>query len=177
MHVHVVLIEIALHIVKETAGKLKGLLVKDHEIDVHILFMLLQEIADGMHGRGDGDVCRTAEDASRNQGKRHRVAIMCLCKRKRILVACSQELTLPVTAAPPDWAYRVDDRLGRQPVPRRDEGRASSDIANLLPCGQEFRPRRPMDGPVHPAAYDRPRIRRIDNSIHLHLRDIIADDG
>ena len=55
MHVHVVLIEIALHIVKETAGKLKGLLVKDHEIDVHILFMLLQEVADGLHGRGDGD--------------------------------------------------------------------------------------------------------------------------
>ncbi len=177
MHVHVVLIEIALHIVKETAGKLKGLLVKDHEIDVHILFMLLQEVADGLHGRGDGDVRRTAENPGRDQREGYRVAIMCLCKRKRILVACSQELTLSVTAAPPDWAYRVDDRLGRQPVPRRDEGRAGGNIANLLPCGQEFRPRRPMDSPVHPAAYDRPRIRRIDNSIHLHLRDIIADDG
>ena len=174
---YIVLIEIAFHIVKKSARKLEGFPVKDYKVDVHLALMLLQEVADGLNRRGDGDIRWTAKDTSPNQGEGHRVAIMCLCKRKRVLVACSQELTLSVTAAPPDWAYRVDDRLGRQPVPRRDEGRASSDIANLPSCSQELRPCRPMDGPVHPAAYDRPRIRRIDNSIHLHLRDIIADDG
>ena len=52
---------------------------------------------------------------------------------------------------------------------------ANSSVDKLLAQIAEFHPK--YVAVTDPAAYDRPRIRRIDNSIHLHLRDIIADDG
>ena len=97
-------------------------------------------------------------------------------QRKRIPIARSQQFPLPMAAALPNRSDCVDDILGQEPIPRRDERFSRGDIANLPSCGQEFWPRHPMDSPIHPTAHNRPRIRRIDNDIDLHFRDVIADD-
>ena len=41
--------------------------------------------------------------------------------------------------------------------------------------GQELRPRGPVDGPVHAAAPQQRGVGRIDDGVHGHLRDVVAN--
>jgi hypothetical protein len=70
----------------------------------------------------------------------------------------------------------VDDITRRQAVARGDLGVAGGAAAQRSTFRQQTRPGRAVNRTVHTAAAQQRFIGRVDDGIHLHLRNVAFDD-
>ena len=87
-------------------------------------------------------------------------------------IARGQQFVLPLAAAAPDRADRMDHMLGRKPVAACDLGAAGFAAAKRSAFGKQLRSGGAMNGPIHPAAAEQRAIRRIDDNVERKRRDV-----
>ena len=63
-----------------------------------------------------------------------------------------------------------------QAVGSGDPGLAGGAAAEPPALGQQFQTRRPVDAAVHPAAAQQGRLGGVDDGVHGHFCDIVAND-
>ncbi|MCI0639826.1 MAG: hypothetical protein L0Y72_16330 [Gemmataceae bacterium] len=66
----------------------------------------------------------------------------------------------------------MDDVFGRQFVALGDFGFAGGAAAERFALGQQFAPRRAVDGPVHAAAAQERSVGGVDDGVHSELGDV-----
>ena len=83
---------------------------------------------------------------------------------------------LAVLTAVPHRAHGVDDVAARQAVRVRDLGLAGSATAQRSALLEQLRPRRPVDAAIHAASAQQGLLGRVDDGVHAHFRDVVAND-
>jgi len=144
--------------------------------DVHRHVVLCEEFADGVHCHPECLSLGVAENAGGDQWKCHRLTAVLLRQRKARPVAGGELLPLTALTAVPHRADGVDDVAARQAVRARDFGLAGPAAAQRPALLEQLRPRRPVDAPIHPASAQQGLLGRVDNGVHGHFRDVVAND-
>ena len=83
---------------------------------------------------------------------------------------------LPMSAVDPAGAHRVNHISAGQPVRSGDLGAACLAASQLPALLQKHRPRGPVNTAVHTSAARQPAVRRVDNRVYLHFRNIVSDN-
>ena len=85
-------------------------------------------------------------------------------------------LPLAVLTAVPHRAHGVDDVAARQAVRAGDLGLASPAAAQRPTLLEQLRSCRPMDTAIHAATAQQRFLRRVDDGVYAHFRDIVPND-
>ena len=101
---------------------------------------------------------------------------MLLRQRKARPVAGGELLPLTALTAVPHRADGVDNVAARQAVSAGDLGLAGSAAAQRPALLEQLRSRRTVDAAIHAASTQQRLIRRVDDSVHAHFRDIVSND-
>ena len=101
---------------------------------------------------------------------------MRLGQRKARLIAGDELFPFTVAAAVPHGADGVDHIPAGQAVGLGDLGIAGLAAAQRPALGQQLRPRRAVDAAIHAASAQQGLLGRIDDGIHGHFRDVVAND-
>ena len=101
---------------------------------------------------------------------------MRLRQRKARPVAGDELFPLAVRAAVPHGTDGVDHIFAGQTIRPRDFGVAGLAAAQRPALVQQLRPRRSVNAAVHAAPAQKGFICRVDNGVHAHLCNIIAND-
>ena len=83
---------------------------------------------------------------------------------------------LAVLTAVPNRAHGVDDVAARQAVRAGDLGLAGPAAAQSPALLEQLRPRRTVDAAIHAATAQKRFICRIDDSVNLHFRNVVANN-
>lgn len=174
MRFNIVVIDVFRDVREQLAADLIGPAVKNDEIDRHV--MLQQEGPDGIHCNAESLILRIAEDAGRNERERYGLAALLLCQPKTIPVAGDELFPLAILAAAPDRADGVDDVPAGQPIGPRELCLPDPAAAEPAALRQQLRSRRAMDAAVHAASAEEALVCRVDDGIHGHFCDVVADE-
>ena len=159
---------------KQLAADLIRRAAKDHDIDRHVIVQ--QKLTDSVHRHAQRLILRVSEDAGGDQRKGDRFAAVLLRQRKAGAIAGGELFPLAALTAVPDRADGVDHILAGQPVSLGDLGIAGLAAAERPALGQQLWPRRAMDASIHTATTQQRFICRIDDGIHFHFCNIIANN-
>ena len=91
-------------------------------------------------------------------------------------VAAREQFLLAMRSVPPHGTDCVDDPFGRQTVAFRDFGLAGCTSVQCAAFLQQAWAGCAMNGPIHAAASEQTRVRRVDDGIDLLSRDVAFDD-
>ena len=139
--------------------------------------MVRQEVHDGPQGHGGRQRQRIPVD-SRGYGAEVQGAdAVGLRQKQAAAVAGGQQGRLPLLPALPDGTWRVDHIPGPQAVARRQLGPPPLAAPQRPALRQQLRPRRRVDGPVHPGAAQQRGIGRVDNGLRVRTGDISHQNG
>lgn len=116
------------------------------------------------------------EDAGGDQRKCHRLAAVLLRQRKARPVAGGELFPLAVLTAVPHRTDGVDHIFARQAVRACDLGLAGPAAAQRPALLEQFRPRRPVDAAIHAATAQQGLLGRVDDGVHGHFRDVVANN-
>jgi len=83
---------------------------------------------------------------------------------------------LAVLTAVPHRAHGVDHILTGQPVSFGDLGLAGPAAAQRPALLEQLRSCRTMDAAIHAATAQQRFLRRVDDDVHAHFRDVIANN-
>ena len=92
-------------------------------------------------------------------------------------VAGGQHLRLPVVPTPPDGPRGVEYVLGPQAVAPRQLGLSPLTASQGAALRQQLRPRRRVDGPVHPGAPQQRGVGGVDDGLRVGLGDVPYQNG
>ena len=101
---------------------------------------------------------------------------MRLGQRQARPIAGGQLFLLAMPAASPHRPNGVNHIPAGETISFCDLGVAGFAAAKPSALGQQLRPRRPVDAPIHPASAQQGLLGRVDNGIHGHFRDVVAND-
>ena len=174
MRIYIVVINVLGVVGKQLAADLIRRAAKDHNIDRHVVVQ--QELANSVHRHAQRLILGVAEDAGGDQRKCHRLTAVLLRQRKARPVAGGELFPLAVLTAVPHRAHGVDHIFARQAVRARDLGLAGPAAAERPALLEQLRPCRTVDAAVHAASAQQGFLRRIDDGIHAHFRDVIANN-
>ena len=174
MRVHIVVVDVGSDVREQLVADLVRRAAENDEIHRHVVFR--EKFADGVHCHAQRLILRVAEDAGGDQREGHRLTAVLLRQRKARAIAGSELLPLAVLTAVPHRTHGVDDVAARQSVRARDLGLAGPAAAARPALLEQLRPRRAMDAAIHAASAQQRFVRRIDDSVHLHFCNIIANN-
>ena len=174
MGVHIVVVDVLGNVGEQLAADLVGLAVENNEVDCHVAAQ--QELADGVRRHPQRLILGVAEDAGGDQRERHCFTLMCLGQRQARPIAGGQLLPLAMSAASPHRPNGVNHIPAGEEVGFCDLGVAGFAAAKPSALGQQLRPCRTMDAPIHPAPAQQGLLGRVDNGVHGHFRDVVAND-
>ena len=83
---------------------------------------------------------------------------------------------LAVLTAVPHGADGVDDVAARQAVRAGDLGLAGPAAAQRPALFEQLRPRCTVDAAIHAASAQQRFLRRVDDGVHAHFRNIVSND-
>ena len=83
---------------------------------------------------------------------------------------------LTVLTAVPHGAHGVDHIFARQAVRAGNLGLASPAAAQRPALLEQLRPRRTVDAAIHAASAQQRFLRRVDDGIYAHFRNIVSND-
>lgn len=89
-------------------------------------------------------------------------------------VAGNELFPFSVFTVPPARSDGMDHILAGQSISLRDFCTAGFAAAQRLTLGKQLRSCSPMDAAVNTAASQKRAVRRVDNSIHFHLCDVVS---
>ena len=174
MGVHIVVVDVLGDVGKQLAADLVGGAVENDQVDRHVAAQ--QELADGVHRHPQRLILGVAEDAGGDQRERHRFAVVRLGQRQARPIAGGQLLPLAMPAASPHRYNGVNHIPAGETIGFCDLSLAGPAAAKPSALGQQLRPRRPVDAPIHPASAQQGLLGRVDNGVHGHFRDVVAND-
>ena len=154
---------------------MEGVAGKHRQINLHFLHQ--KKIRYGAMGDFDGLILGIAVYAAGNQGKGDAFQFLFPGNIQAIAIAGIQKGGFAVAAALPYGPGGMDDIAGGQGIALGDHrmpGGAMADFFTFL--FQLFRPGRRKNGAANPAARLQGRICGIDDGVHLHFCNILADD-
>ena len=172
--IHIVVVDVGGDIREQLVADLVRRAVENDDVHRHVVFS--QKIADGVHRHPERPILGVAENAGGDQRKCHRLTAVLLRQRKARPVAGGELLPLAVLTAVPHGADGVDDVAARQAVRAGDLGLAGSAAAQRPALLEQLRPRRTVDAAIHAATAQQGFLRRVDNGVHAHFRDVIANN-
>ena len=172
--IHIVVVDVCGDIREQFVADLVHRAVENDDVHRHVVFS--QKFADGVHRHAERLILWIAKNAGGDQRKCHRLTAVLLRQRKARPVAGNQQLPLTVTAPVPHRADGVDHILTGQPVSLGDLGIAGLAATERPALGQQLRSRRAMDTAIHAATTQQRFVRRIDDGIHFHFCNIIANN-
>ena len=152
--------------------KLTGALAEANQPHFFHRGIALQEPFRLPHRNAGGAVHREAIGSGADGRKRDRADALLLGQRKAASIAAREQLIFAVLAIAPDWANRVKNPLGWQPVAPGDfrlPGRAAAQFSAFF---QQLRPSRSMNRAVHAAAAQQGGVRGVYDSVHHLPRDV-----
>ena len=138
--------------------------------------MIRQEIPDGTGRDLQRLVLRVSVDPGGDQRKGDGFTAGLLRKPERFPVAGGQQAGLPMGAAPPDGTDGMDDEPAGKAVAPGHFGLPGPAAVQGAAFRQQLRSGGSVDRAVHSPAAQQGRIGGIDDGIHLHPGDIIADN-
>ena len=97
-------------------------------------------------------------------------------QRQRVLITGGQKRPLAKRAAAPDGAYGVENVLAGQVEAPGRLGLAGLAAAQRLAGCLQPRPCRAVDGPVHAPAARQRGVGGVDDGVHGHFGDVVAND-
>ena len=172
--IHIVVVDVGGDIREQLIADLVRRAVENDDVHRHVAFS--QKFADGVHRHAQRLILGIAKNAGGDQRKCHRLTAVLLRQRKARPVAGGELFPLAVLTAVPHRADGVDDVAARQAVRARDFGLAGPAAAQRPALLEQLRPRRPVDAPIHPASAQQGLLGRVDNGVHGHFRDVVAND-
>jgi hypothetical protein len=172
--VHIVVVDVGSDVREQLVADLVRRAAENDEIHRHVVFS--QKFADAVHRHPERLILGIAENAGGDQRKCHRLAAMLLRQRKARPVAGGELFPLAVLTAVPHGADGVDHIFARQAVCAGDLGLASPAAAQRPALSEQFRPRRPVDAAIHAASAQQRFLRRVDDGVHTHFRDVVSND-
>ena len=126
-----------------------------------------QELHDGPQGHCGRQRQRVAVDPGGDGAEVQGADAVGLRQKQAAAVAGGQQGRLPLLPALPDGTRRVDHIPGPQAVARRQLGPPPLAAPQRPALRQQLRPRRRVDGPVHPGAAQQRGIGRVDNGLRV----------
>ena len=118
----------------------------------------------------------TPTSAGGDQRKCHRLTAVLLRQRKARPVAGGELFPLAVLTAVPHRADGVDHIFARQAVRACNLGLAGPAAAQRPALLEQLRPRRTVDAAIHAATAQQRFLRRVDDGVYAHFRDVIANN-
>ena len=174
MGIRIVVVDVGGDVRKQLVADLVRRAAENHKIDRHVVFS--QKFADGVHRHPQRLILGIAENAGGDQWEGHRLTAVLLRQRKAGAIAGGQLLPLAALSAVPHGTHGVDHIFTGQAVGFRDLGLAGFAAAKPPALLEQLRPRRPVDAAVHAAPAQQGFLRRVDDGVHAHFRDIVAND-
>jgi len=172
--IHIVVVDVCGDIREQFVADLVRRAVENDDVHRHVVFS--QKFADGVHRHAERLILWIAKNAGGDQRKCHRLTAVLLRQRKAGAIAGGELFPLAVLTAVPHRADGVDDVAARQAVRARDLGLAGPAAAQHPALLEQLRPRRTVDAAIHAATTQQRFVRRIDDSVHLHFCNIIANN-
>ena len=174
MGIHIVVVDVCGDIREQFAADLVRRAVENDDVHRHVVFS--QKFADGVHRHAERLILWIAKNAGGDQRKCHRLTAVLLRQRKAGAIAGVELFPLAALTAVPHRAHGVDDVAARQAVRAGDLGLAGSATAQRPALLEQLRPRRPVDAAINAASTQQRFLCRVDDGIHAHFRDIIANN-
>ena len=172
--IHIVVVDIGSDIREQLVADLVRRAVENDDVHRHVVFC--EEFADGVHRHPERLILGVAEDAGGDQRKGNRLTAVLLRQRKAGVIAGGELFPLAVLTAVPHRADGVDDVAARQAVRARDLGLAGPAAAQRPALLEQLRPRRTVDAAIHAATAQQRFLRRVDDGVHGHFRDVVANN-
>ena len=172
--IHIVVVDVGSDIREQLVADLVRRAVENDDVRRHVV--LCEEFTDGVHRHAERLILWIAKNAGGDQRKCHRLTAILLRQRKAGAIAGGELFPLTVLTAVPHRADGVDDVAARQAVRAGDLGLASPAAAQRPALLEQLRPRRPVDAAIHAATAQKRFICRIDDSVNLHFRNVIANN-
>ena len=172
--IHIVVVDVGGDVREKLIADLVRRAVENDEVDRHVVVQ--QELTDGVHRHAERLILGVAEDAGGDQREGYRLAVVLLGQRKARPVAGDKLLPLAVAAAVPHGADGVNHIPAGQAVGFGDLGVTCLAAAQRPTLGQQLRPCRTMDAAIHAASAQQGLLGRVDNGVHGHFRDVVAND-
>src|SRR5262249_42119854 len=144
------------------------------EDDFFHRWMIRDRGADGRHGDLRGQLDRIAVDAGADAREGQRGEAVLGGELDGGAIARGEEVGLTLAAATPDRADRVNHVSRGEAIASRDPGLTGSAATEATTLLQELRPRRAMDGAVHPPSAQQRGIGRVDDGMHRERGDVSA---
>ena len=174
MGIHIVVVDVGSDIREQLIADLVRRAVENDDVRRHVV--LCEEFADGVHRHPERLILGIAENTGGDQRKGNRLTAVLLRQHKAGAIAGGELFPLAALTAVPNRAHGVDDVAARQAVRAGDLGLASPAVAQSPALCQQLRPRRPMDTAIHAATAQQRFLRRVDDGVHTHFRDVIANN-
>ena len=172
--IHIVVVDVCGDIREQFVADLVRRAVENDDVHRHVVFS--QKFADGVHRHAERLILWIAKNAGGDQRKCHRLTAVLLRQRKAGAIAGGELFPLAVLTAVPHRAHGVDDVAARQAVRAGDLGLAGPATAQRPALLEQLRPRRPVDAAIHAATAQQRFLRRVDDGVYAHFRDVIANN-
>jgi len=172
--IHIVVVDVGGDIREQLVADLVRRTVENDDVHRHVVFS--QKFADGVHRHPERLILGIAKNAGGDQRKCHRLTAVLLRQRKAGAIAGGELFPLAVLTAVPHGANGVDDVAARQAVRAGDLGLAGPAAAQRPALLEQLRPRRTVDAAIHAATAQQRFLRRVDDGVHGHFRDVVAND-
>jgi len=172
--IHIVVIDVGGDIREQLIADLVRRAVENDDVHRHVVFS--QKFADGVHRHAERLILGVTINAGGEQREGNRLAAVLLRQHKAGAIAGGELLPLAALTAVPHGADGVDDVAARQAVRTGDFCLAGPAAAQSLALCQQLRSCRPMDTAIHAATAQKRFICRIDDSVNLHFRNVVAND-
>ena len=174
MGIHIVVVDVGSDICEQFVADLVRRAVENDDVHRHVVFC--EKFTDGVHRHPERLILWIAENTGGDQRKGDRFAAVLLRQRKARPVAGGELFPLAVLTAVPHRAHGVDDVAALQAVRAGDLGLAGPAAAQRPALLEQLRPRRTVDAAIHAASTQQRFLRRVDDGVYAHFRDVIANN-